>query len=163
MTKRRAGFFWLATVAGTALLSVFGRRLQRVVAESASTEARAIVIGTVLVAVALLALVWVARTHGRKALLHLLWLAPLLAVIPPLLPIVEERVHFALFGWLGFVTLLRFEPGPGFAVCVAVSALDEGLQGLLPDRVADLRDVGVNTAAAMIGGLIALRSGGTKT
>lgn len=73
-----------------------------------------------------------------------------------------ERTHLFEYGLLAtlvYAALVerraqgRSAPAPA-ALAVAASALvgwlDESLQGLLPDRVYDLRDVGVNALAALV-------------
>ncbi len=45
---------------------------------------------------------------------------------------------------------VRFLAGIAIGASAAIGWLDEALQGLLPDRVYELRDVGVNALAATI-------------
>ena len=82
---------------------------------------------------------------------QLAWAIPLFLIAPHFLPIVEERVHFIVFGLLGFFTLKLFPPALAYALCLLMAMADEGLQWFLPDRVGDLRDVAVNLVAAWAG------------
>ncbi|MEA2624494.1 MAG: hypothetical protein QOD06_539 [Candidatus Binatota bacterium] len=108
----------------------------------------------------LAALVWLVRREGRRAAVHLVWLGPLALLLPSLYPLPEERVHFALFGAMGFLTLQALPRGSGIVLALSIAGLDEMLQWFLPDRIADWRDVGVNALSALVGCLLALRARG---
>lgn len=157
MTNRRTLWtLWGSVVVVTIALSIWGRPLQRFVRERLSAESLAVAIGVAIAALALAAVVWVVRRRSLAALAHALWLAPLVVFLPPAFPIVEERIHFVLFGLFGFLTLQLLAPIPGLAAGLAAALVDEGLQAFVPDRVADWRDVGMNGAAATIGAVLAL-------
>ncbi len=72
----------------------------------------------------------------------------------------EERWHVVQYGLLGLLFFLAL-PGrrrrAAEALLLAVGAgwFDEGIQLILPDRVYDLRDVGLNAGAAAAGVLVA--------
>ncbi len=146
---------WIAALAAILTLSLWGRPIQGWVHAHVRGELLAWGIGGVLAALTLAGLWRVVRYRGTRALLHLLWLLPGLALLPEVFPLVEERVHFIVFGLFGFFTLRLFPLVPGLAICALVAGLDELLQAYLPDRVGDLRDVGVNLVASIIGGWLA--------
>lgn len=102
--------------------------------------------------------------------------------------VIQERIHLLQYGlvallFLGalearasagqasFLDALATAPGPAAgaaALTAAAGWLDEGIQGLLPNRHYDLRDVGLNAlAGAMAIGTCALlrraRAGGRET
>lgn len=77
---------------------------------------------------------------------------------PFFFPLVEERVHFIVFGLFGFVSMVVFPPRVAWVVCLAMAGGDELLQWWLPDRVGDWRDVAVNSVAG-VGGLMLAWSG----
>ena len=74
------------------------------------------------------------------------------------LSIPEERVHFVQYGLLALLArgalAWHLKPWQQYvgALLVAATAgwLDELIQGLLPDRVYDLRDVAINAVAALL-------------
>ena len=67
------------------------------------------------------------------------------------MPVIEERVHFIVFGSFGFLSMLVFSPKIAISLCISVSVLDEGLQWFLPDRVGDWFDVSINSLASVAG------------
>lgn len=65
-----------------------------------------------------------------------------------------ERLHFiqyGLLGWLIFYSLPRTKMINGFLFGLSVGVLDEVLQGILPQRVFDVRDVWMNGMAVLLG------------
>lgn len=74
------------------------------------------------------------------------------------LAIPEERLHFLQYGLLAVLArralALRVPPARQYLLAIAIAATvgwgDELLQGLLPGRVYDVRDVLVNALAAVI-------------
>lgn len=69
----------------------------------------------------------------------------------------EERLHFLEYGlFAGLVEAALRERGsrwPGaIAIVITLAAgwLDEGIQGMVPGRIYDLRDVGFNVTAAIL-------------
>ena len=149
---------WGASLLAIPMLSIFGRSLQRWVSESAG-GLLAWGIGVSTVALMLLGLAWLWRHQGGKALWHLLWAAPLFAWYPLTMPMVEERIHFIVFGIFGFLSLRVFGLARGLTIAVAASGLDEALQWSLPDRVGDWRDVGMNLLASTGGAAFAVVAG----
>jgi VanZ family protein len=77
-------------------------------------------------------------------------------VVPMQMP--EEKIHFIEYGVVAMLARLstpeRWSEGRRFAVSflfvVAAGWMDEIIQGILPNRVYDLRDVGFNAAAGLI-------------
>jgi hypothetical protein len=88
------------------------------------------------------------------------------------MPIIQERIHFILYG---VVAGLAYEalrerwrlggaawPAAGVAALLAGAAgwIDEAIQAAMPNRVYDLRDVGFNAlAGALAAGTVAARRG----
>ncbi len=106
--------------------------------------------------------VWAYRRQGtRRAVLLSGWLIVLFLLLPLTLPVVEERIHFLLFGGFGFFSVLLFPLLVALAVALLGAGLDELWQWVLPDRVGDWRDVGINAIAA-VGGAVAARLGGGR-
>jgi VanZ family protein len=69
----------------------------------------------------------------------------------------EERLHFLEYGlFAGLVEAALRERGTRWsgplavAITLAAGWLDEGIQGLVPDRIYDLRDVGFNVTAGLL-------------
>jgi hypothetical protein len=96
-------------------------------------------------------LVWSARHLPRTWSFALAGTALLVVVMTFNMNRPEEKLHLLLFGVWGFLTLRLFGLGYALLICLSVAGLDEGLQHLVPDRVADWRDVGMNAASAVAG------------
>ena len=92
--------------------------------------------------------------------------ALLIAVIAALLlglSIPEERVHFAQYAVMALLARNAFaSQWPGrtgatramlgaLAITSSLGVVDEGVQGLLPNRVFDLRDIALNLGAVAVG------------
>jgi len=135
------------------LLSVFGRPAQTFLKENLPTQHLAIILGLILLALSLKAIYWLVKRHAYRRIWHLAWFIPLFLVVPLFMPVIEERVHFIVFGSFGFLSMLVFSPKIAISLCISVSVLDEGLQWLLPDRVGDWFDVSVNILASVAGAL----------
>ena len=92
-----------------------------------------------------------------KTLLQVSIPIAIMAAVAYQLHIPEERVHFLEYGLLGTLvqktarqtTWMQFGMGSLFVVLVGVG--DELLQWWLPNRVGDLRDVGMNALAGVLG------------
>ncbi len=89
----------------------------------------------------------------RTLMLLVAWVTPLFLLLPLTFPVVEERVHFLLFGGLGFFSMLLFSFPVAMVVTLSYASLDELWQWVLPDRFGDWRDVGIN-AIAGVGGIV---------
>ncbi len=157
MAGRRAAFrAWLFLLVAIPLLSAGGRPLLNTLRPLLPVEWLALL----LFLASLLALsacaIWMRRQSGgyRTALLLAGWMIPLFLLLPFTLPVVEERIHFLLFGAFGFFSMLLFPLSVAVMVALLGAGLDELWQWVLPDRVGDWRDVGIN-AIAGIGGIAA--------
>lgn len=150
---------WLLLLASVPLLSLYGRDLQLLIAQYSSSRQLGWVIGAMLLLLSLAALAFVRHHRPASAWRHALWIVPLFVIAPWFISIVEERVHFILFGLFGFFTLLLFPARLAYALCLLLGVADEGLQWALPDRVGDWRDVALNLLAAWAGASLALVSG----
>ena len=143
---------WAANLALIVALSVCGRRLQRAAAEALSRETVGALVLTMLVVAFAGVLVALALGRGRGAALRATVVVPLLALGLWLVPLPEEQLHFLVFGVFGALTFALFEPGRAAALAIAVAIADELLQGALPDRFFDVRDIAMNSASALAGG-----------
>lgn len=150
-------FAWVLLLIFIPMLSINGRLLQRLFREHFDALFLAVLIALLLGLFMAAVAVWF-RKMGRS-LISLLWAIPLFCFAPFLFSIVEERIHFVVFGLFGFFSQLLFKNSYGWAVCFAVAGGDELLQWWLPDRVGDWRDVAIN-ASAGLGGLLLAWSGG---
>ncbi len=146
---------WLLLLVAIPSMSIWGRPLLGAWRSLMSIEWLALMMFLVTLAAVVAGVFWVRRNGGgyRTGLLLSAWVIPLFLLLPLTLPVVEERLHFLLFGGLGFFSMLLFPPLVAVAVAVLGSGLDELLQWKLPDRVGDWRDVGFNVAAAL-GGVV---------
>lgn len=66
----------------------------------------------------------------------------------------EEKMHLLLFGAFGFLTLRLFGILRGVLICLTVAGIDELVQGIVPNRVADWHDVTLNSASALAGAVL---------
>jgi len=142
---------WLLTIITIPLLSVFGRPAQNFLKENLSPHHLAIILALILLALSIKAIYWLFKRHGYRRSWHLVWFIPLFLGLPLLMPVIEERVHFIVFGSFGFLSMLVFSPKIAISLCISVSVLDEGLQWFLPDRVGDWFDVSINSLASVAG------------
>ncbi len=146
---------WLLLLVTIPLISAWGRPLLNALRELMPMEALALMmLGASLLLLAGCA-AWLRRrgTGFRGALLVGAWTVPLFLLLPLTLPVVEERIHFLLFGGFGFFSTLLFPLPAAIAVALLGAGLDELWQWYLPDRVGDWRDVGFN-ALAGVGGVV---------
>lgn len=142
---------WLITLAIIPLLSIFGRPLQKWVTDIFSPDQLALLIGLALLLISAKAIFWLIKNHAFQKIWHLSWFLPLFLIVPFFMPIIEERVHFIVFGSFGFLSMFIFTPKIAISICISISILDEGLQYYLPDRVGDLFDIAVNITASTAG------------
>lgn len=150
--KKGALWAWLMLVILIPLLSVYGRPLQRMARSMIPATGLALCFGAVsLFLIGALAIGFKKLGHPGW-FWHLFWVIPLFILFPMTLPIVEERLHFILFGGFGFLSMLLFSPVTALVVSLLGAGLDEALQWGLPDRVGDWRDVGFNVLACLGGG-----------
>lgn len=142
-------FYWISVSTAIVLLSVYGRPLQYLVADSIGYTVAAWIIGLTLLMTISLFLYALKKYEVKLSWFHIVLLCILFLVLPLFLERVEERLHFLTFGLFGVVSLLLFSPRFAFTVCILGAAGDELLQLYLPDRVGDLRDVAMNCVASM--------------
>jgi hypothetical protein len=124
--------------------------------ESVGRDAIGLTLNTMLLAwgFALLAL---GMRLGWKSLLHIAAPLALILAVASQLPIPEERFHFLQYGLLGILVLktARAETWRQLAwmslFVVLIGMGDELIQWWLPNRVGDLRDVGMNSLAGVLG------------
>jgi len=103
-------------------------------------------------------LVFDVRLSDRVAFLALVLLAAAVGSLVLGLRVPEERIHFLEYGGLALLARhalsYRFRPAAQYAVALGLAAVagwgDELLQGVLPERVYDLRDVAINAVAAFL-------------
>ena len=112
---------------------------------------------------AVLVLWWIFRDARRRSWRFVLLLAIVAcvyaAVIYPM-ESPEEKIHFIEYGvvaWLAYASTKRYIVSAGFVT--AAGWIDELIQGVLPSRYYDLRDVAFNAAAGLMAlGAIAIFS-----
>ncbi len=151
VNRRRLWMVWYANLLLIPLLSWQGRGWQAWLELQGLRAWLALPIVLILFGAVTGALVWLKRRSSEGFFLHALWFVTIFALLPWFFPIVEERIHFIVFGLFGFITLQVLPPVVGFPIVFAVAGLDEGFQAWLPDRVGDWRDVAVNVLAGISG------------
>lgn len=144
---------WLFSLAIIPLLSIYGRPIQKLAKDNLSPDQLTLFIGLALLLISSKAIFWLIKRHAYQKIWHLSWFIPLFLVVPFFMPIIEERVHFIVFGSFGFLSMLIFSPKVAISICISVSIMDEGLQHYLPDRVGDLFDIAVNIIASIAGAM----------
>ena len=149
---------WLLAVITIPLLSIFGRPAQRFLNENASPHQLTIILGAVLIILSTSAIYQLIRRHSYQRIWHLIWFVPIFLIAPFFMPIVEERIHFIIFGGFGFLSMQVFSPRIAIILCISVSLMDEGLQWFLADRVGDWFDVGINILASVAGAVFSFIS-----
>lgn len=142
---------WIIVLLTIPLMSVFGRNIQQYVIENYSRQNITITIGVILALMCIKGSYWLIKNHAYSRLWHLLWFIPLFIIYPYTMPIIEERVHFIIFGLLGYLSSTLFPVRITFLICISISVLDEGLQWYLPDRVGDWHDISINLIASIAG------------
>ena len=144
---------WLISALIIPGLSAFGRPLQHWVFRNIGEDVLAAVIGLALFGLGIAA----SYQQGRRGavvpglLLKAFALIAIIAIISFALPQTEERLHFVTFGLFGFFSKRLFPVWLAILAIVIFSTGDELFQAWLPDRVGDLRDVGINIIAGIIG------------
>lgn len=115
---------------------------------------------TALAVAALAILLLTLARHKGRTLLSVATALALIGLIASQLNIAEERFHFLQYGLLGMLVFATARDysirtmAPLLLFVVAVGIGDETIQWLLPNRVGDLRDVAMNTAAGVLGAWI---------
>lgn len=98
------------------------------------------------------------RLSDRIAYFALVLLAAITGAMILGLSIPEERVHFAQYGLMAVLArrALAWHVSPpqqylgAFVIAAMAGWVDELIQGVLPNRVYDLRDVAINAVAALL-------------
>jgi len=111
-------------------------------------------VGVAFVLAASVALWLIFRARERRTMRMLLTLAAVAAayglVIWPM-ESPEEKIHFIQYGVVALLAYASFGSYVASAIFVlAAGWIDEGIQGLLPSRFYDLRDVAFNAAAGVL-------------
>jgi hypothetical protein len=146
---------WSLSLICIPLLSINGRALQAYISSHYSSQQLAVFLGTVLLLLTLKASLLQIKNHGLNRLWHLLWFIPLFIVLPYYMPVIEERLHFIVFGIYGYLSMLVLPRFIAYIACLLLGMGDELLQWYLPDRVGDWRDVQFNLLAAFAATLFA--------
>lgn len=146
---------WCLSLICIPVLSINGRALQGYISSNYSSQQLAFLLGSILVLLSLKAVLLQIKNHGVKRLWHLLWFIPLFIVLPYYMPIIEERLHFIVFGLYGYLSMLVLPRLTAYIACLLLGMGDELLQWVLPDRVGDWRDVQFNLLAAFAATLFA--------
>lgn len=154
---------FVVTLAAIPTLSLSGRALFGWLRQTIGTEALSAILWVLAALLVLFWSHWLHRNGGRRVLWHLVWLLPLTVWFVAGFDNPQERVHFVLFGLLGFLSLRQLPAAGGLALCAAVAGLDELLQAFLPARVGDWHDVGANLLAAGFGALVVWLGGGWRS
>lgn len=152
--------FWGAAVA--LLLAIWGSAYFIQFALDALRERnllRASIAGAALAVAAIVVVPMVRRRAGAREWAALAVVGLVYAVVASRLHIVQERVHLIEYGavaWLfrgalsarGVAAPLAW--GGAFGLASLGGLVDEAIQGLLPNRHWDLRDVGLNALSAAL-------------
>jgi len=151
--------YWLITVAGILLISVFGRKLQYLINERINSHLIAASVFLLLVCVLLL--LWTKREKyqlSSKMIViasGMLVIAGISVFFNILYPI--EAVHFLVFSWFGWISAVVLGPFHGAAAIFSIGVGDEILQHYLPNRVGDIHDVIINLLSGYTGLILRLR------
>jgi hypothetical protein len=152
--QRKVMFLWLFSLCCIPLLSLYGRSLQLYILNHYSTKTLVLYLGLILLGVVPVYCAALLRAGLTSRAYHLLWIASLAVLLYTSLPF-AEKIHIAIFGMFGFLSLIVFEQKIAAFLCVAVSGLDELLQHFLVVRVGDWRDVWLNLFSAALGMFLA--------
>ena len=145
---------WLVSLLSIPLLSFCGRPLQLLVIKSVSPEILLLLLGLIFIGIILIYGIALLRAGRNPYCYHLLWVVALALFFYMHLPFVE-KIHIALFGLFGFLSLKVFEQRVAALLCVSISIFDELLQHFLAARVGDWRDVWLNLFSASLGMFLA--------
>jgi hypothetical protein len=140
---------WVLVLLFIPALSINGRALQHWVNDNLRYDLVALCIFIALVLGLFLKLKLISKKGLKVPFIHVLWMTLLFVGAPLLLPMVEERLHFLVFGAFGVLSMFVYQPKLALVLCLSVSMGDELLQYFLPDRVGDWRDVAMNSLASV--------------
>jgi len=151
------GILWTVNLAAIPAFSLFGRPVQRYLAETIGRPAIAWILGASVLLLLLAAGAALVRKAGPAGLLHLLWMTLLAAALMYYVRQYPARWwHIPLFGGFGFLSVRLFSTRTGTEIVLAFAFLDEVLQHFLPDRVGDIDDMVINALCAGSGIIFAL-------
>ncbi len=105
---------------------------------------------------------WMHKTLNRRQWMTLLGVCLIVAVIAGRMPIPEERIHLLEYAGLGYLVACALEPrlqnillyNRALGLVFFIGFGDELIQGMLPSRVFDLRDVLFNAMGGIAGIII---------
>ena len=156
----RRWFPFLSLVAVIFLVSAVGRRIQTALKAQVGAGGMLLIAtaGTLLLGLVLLS--WMQRQSISRQAMNTagVLIVALFGTVLVLRDNPEEAFHFLEYGLLGYAALVALAPGKrelrhflfaAFAASV-VGAAEECLQGFLPGRFFDLRDIRFNTEAACL-------------
>lgn len=145
--------YWLACVIVIFSLSIFGRTLQKAIAERVDTYWVAVIVFGLLVLIVLL----LYKKREAHSIPHRLLVFSCFLIVAGgvavyykyLLPV--ETLHFLVFFCYGWVSSAVFGPLYGVVAVMGMAIGDEILQYYLPSRVGDFHDVVINSMSGLIG------------
>ena len=91
--------------------------------------------------------------YTRK-ILFIICLSILIALIFIWVPLPVERIHFIEYGIMGWLAY-RAGGKKAFIYVIAVGIIDEIIQGILPNRIYDMRDIWMNIIGGGLGMILA--------
>lgn len=151
--------YWLACAVFIITLSIYGRKLQRLIAERVDGIWIAVIVFCLLFF--LLGFLYYKRkiySISKPVLLFsfcLLTAGGAVVYYKYLLPV--ETLHFLVFSCYGWIAAAVFGPLYGAIAVLAMAVGDEVLQYYLPSRVGDLHDVLINSLSGFSGLLLRIR------
>ncbi len=157
---------WGLVIAYTLVLYItipFGRSLLNFLKGLLGTSFSLWVNGVlVMMGVALSTFFWIHRTLNRRQWMTLLAVYLVMAVIAGRMPIPEERIHLLEYAGLGYLigyvlqprlqNILLYNRALGLVFLIGFG--DELIQGMLPSRVFDLRDILFDAVGGITGIII---------
>ena len=147
-----AGVLWAVNLAAIPAFSLFGRPVQRYLADTIGRPAIAWILGAIVLLLLLAAGSVLVRKAGPAGLLHLAWMTLLAAALMYYVRQYPARWwHIPLFGGFGFLSVRLLSTRTGMEIALALAFLDEVLQHFLPDRVGDIDDMVINALCAGAG------------
>jgi len=116
-----------------------------------------------LVGVILLAFFWISQTLNRKQWIALIAIGLAVCLFMSEMGIPEERIHLLEYAGLGYLlvwafrsryqNILLYHRALGLVLLIGIG--DEVIQGALPNRIFDLRDILFNTLGGTAGIMVA--------
>lgn len=161
---------WLWVTVYTLLLYAtipFGRSLLNLLKGQLGPSFTLWVNGVLIMAgVALFTFFWIHRTLNRRQWMILLTVCLAVAFIVGRMPIPEERIHLLEYAGLGYLivcalqtrlqNILLYNRGLGLVFLIGIG--DELIQGILPSRIFDFRDIFFNAIGGIMGTIIGVNT-----